>query len=336
MKLWLDRSSPTAPLNLQLKFQPNFPPLYANNIFRFFTTEIKRWRSMSIELDLSLAQEFAALLEERTQNLSQLEELEIHLLPKGVPVNISQRILAQIPLLKSLRRFTWVTKGRESRDHAFRQLRALAVLGDITLYSPSLFDECIVHLSQCVSATKVRLYDRTCHYYPLQRKPTFPITTLPCLTSLNLTRYWDAVDVLDYFTLPSLQHLKIGTVDEHAAGHNLTILRNFLERSKCPLRSFAVEGTLSDSILTDYLLFPSIRSIPEVQITIYCSNTEKRLLKILETYPNAETTFPPIICWIPNKFLASTCIGWKNLAIGDKLIYTWVAGKLDVTATEII
>ena len=335
MKLWLDRSSPTAPLNLQLTFQPNFPPLYANNIFRFLTTEVKRWRSISIELDLSLAQEFAALLEGRTRDLNRLEELEIHLLPKGVPVTISQRILAQIPLLKSLRRFTWVTKGRESRDHAFRRLHALAVLGDITLYSPSLFDECIVHLSQCVSATKVRLYDRTCHYHPLQRKPAFPITTLLRLTSLTLTRYWDAIDVLDYFTLPSLEHLKIGIIEEHAVGHNLTILRNFLERSKCPLRSFAIQGPLSDGILIDYLLSPSIHSIPEVQITIYGSDTEQRLLKILETYPNAETTFPPIICWIPDKFLAPTSIGWKNLAIGEKLIFSWMAGRIYTTATAL-
>jgi len=334
MKYWLDRSSPTSPLNLQLRFQPNFPPLYANNIFRLLTTEVKRWRSMSIELDLSLAQEFAALLEERTQDLSQLEELEIHLLPKGVPATISQRILAQIPLLKSLRRCTWVTNGRYSRDHAFRHLRALAVLDDITLFIPSLFDECIVHLTQCISATKVRLYDDTCHYYPLQRKPTFPITTLPQLTFLTLTRYWDALDVLDYFTLPSLEYLKVVTMEDHAAGHNLTILRNFLERSKCPLRSLTIKGEFSDSILINYLLFPSIRSIPEVHIT--CSYILKMAIKILETYPNAESVFPPIIGWLPNKWLRSPFIGWRNLAIGEKLIYSWTAGKLDLTTDEYI
>ncbi|KIM39207.1 hypothetical protein M413DRAFT_29393 [Hebeloma cylindrosporum] len=141
MKFWLDRSSPTAALTLQLRFQPNFPPLYANNIFRLLAAQVKRWRSMSIELDLSLAQEFVVVLEERTQDLSDLEELEIRLLPKGVPTTISQRILAQILLLKSLRRFTWVSNGRESRDHTFRRLDALAVLDDITLYIPSLFDD---------------------------------------------------------------------------------------------------------------------------------------------------------------------------------------------------
>ena len=334
MKYWLDRSSPTAPLNLQLTFQPNFPPLYANNIFRLLTTEAKRWRSMSIELDLSLSQDFTALLEERTQDLSQLEELEIHLLPKGVPATISQKILAQIPLLKSLRHFTWVTNGHCSRDHAFRQLHALAVLDDITLFIPSLFDECIVHLTQCVSATKVRLYDQTCHYYPLQRKPTFPITTLPRLTSLNLTRYWDAIDILDYFTLPSLEYLKIATESEHAAGHNLTILRKFLERSKCPLRLLAIGGTLTKSILTDYLLFPSIRSIPEVHIA--CPYIVKMAIEILETYSNAESIFPPIICWLPNKWLPLPFIGWRNLAIGEKLIYSWTAGKFDFTADKYI
>jgi hypothetical protein len=334
MKYWLDRSRPAAPLNLQLKFQPEFPPLFANNIFRLLTTEVKRWRSMSIELDLSLAQEFAAFLEGRTQDFSQLEALEIRLLPKGVPATVSQSILAQIPLLKSLRRFTWVTNGRESRDHAFRQLRALAVLDDITLYTPSLFDECIVQLSQCVSATKVSHYDETCHYYPLQRKPIFPMTMLPRLTFLTLTRYWDAMDMLDYFTLPSLEYLKLGTMEEHTAGHNLTILRNFLERSKCPLRSFAIVGRFSDSILTDYLLFPSIRSIPEVQITNYGYKIERRLLKLLETYPNAEMTFPPIICWIPNIHMAQTRFGWRNLAIGDSLIFSWMAGKLDLTADK--
>ena len=142
--------------------------------------------------------------------------------------------------------------------------------------------------------------------------------------------------MLDYFTLPSLEHLKIGTIEEHPAGwHNLTILHNFLERSKCPLRSFAIQGPLSDGILIDYLLSPSIHSIPEVQITIYGSDIEKRLLKILETYPNAETTFPSIICWIPDNFLASTSIGWKNLAVGEKLIFSWMAGKICTTTTAI-
>jgi len=329
MKYWLDRSGPTAPLDLQIKFQPEFPPFYANSIFRLLTTEVKRWRLMSIELDLNLATEFATFLERRTQDLRRLEELEIHLLPKGVPPAISQRILTQIPRLKSLRRFTWVTNGRQSRDHAFRQLRALAVLDDITLFSPSLFDECIAHLSQCVSATKVRLYDDTCHYYPLQRKPTFPITTLPRLTFLTLTRFWDAMDVLDYFTLPSLQYLKLSTVEEHAGCHNLNILRNFLKRSKCPLRSLAIEGTFSDSLLADYLAFPSIRSIPEVQFTTYLCKVEKRLPRLLKTYPNAETIFPPILCWIPNKYMGQTRFGWKNLVIGEKLVFSWIAGKLN-------
>ena len=334
MKYWLDRSGPTAPLDLQIKFQPEFPPFYANSIFRLLTTEVKRWRLMSIELDLNLATEFVTFLERRTHDLRRLEELEIHLLPKGVPPAISQRILTQIPRLKSLRRFTWVTNGRQSRDHAFRQLRALAVLDDITLYTPSLFDECIVHLSQCVSATKVRLYDRTCHYYPLQRKPIFPLMMLPRLTSLTLTRHFDAMDVLDYFSLPSLEYLEIHTVSELAAGHNLTFLRNFLERSKCPLRLLAIGGDLTNSILTDYLLFPSIRSIPEVHIT--CFDVVKMAINILETYPNAETIFPDIICWLPNEFLAPPYIGWRNLAKGEKLIYSWTAGKLDLTVDELI
>ncbi|KIM37367.1 hypothetical protein M413DRAFT_278174 [Hebeloma cylindrosporum] len=338
MKYWLDRSSPTAPLNLQLKFQSNFPPLYANSIFRLLATEVRRWRSMSIELDLSLAREFAGLLEERTQDLSHLEELEIHLLPKDVPATISQRILAQIPLVKSLRRFTWVSNGRESRDHVFRQLRASAVLDDITIFTPSLFDEAILHLSQCVSATKVRLYDRTCHYYPLQRKPVLPMTMLPRLTFLTLTRYFDAMDILDYFTLPSLEYLKIVTKDDNGTGegHNLSILRRFLERSKCPLRSLAIEANISDAILTDYLRFPSIRSIPEFQITDDCNNFEQRLLKILETYSNAQTTFPPIIqCWIPKTILSLPSIGWSNLSNSEKLIFSWMAGKLDDTTKYI-
>ena len=188
-----------------------------------------------------------------------------------------------------------------------------------------------MHLTQCVSATKVRLYDDTCHYYPLQRKPSFPITTLPRLTSLNLTRYWDAIDILDYFTLPSLEYLKIKIESEHAAGHNLTILR---KRSKCPLRLLAIGGTLTKSILTDYLLFPSIRSIPEVHIT--CPYVAKMAIEILKTYPNAESIFPSIICWLPNKWLPPPSIGWRNLAIGEKLIYSWTAGKLDLTADKYI
>ncbi|KIM37839.1 hypothetical protein M413DRAFT_251098 [Hebeloma cylindrosporum] len=335
MKFWLDRSKPTAPLNLQLRFQPNFPPLYANSIFRLLATEVKRWRSISIELDLSLAQEFVALLEGSTRDLRQLEELEIRLLLKGVvPTTISQRILAQISLLTSLRRFTWVANGHYSWDHTFRRLDALAVLDDITLRVPSLFDECVGHLSQCVSATKVRIYDRTSHDYPLHMKPILPTTMLPCLTTLTLNRYYDALDVLDYFTLPSLEYLKITTEDEHHAGHNLTILHDFLERSKCALRLLAIAGKLSSSILTDYLLFPPIRSIPEVQII--SPLVGKVAIKIFETYPDAESIFPPILCWIPNEPLPFSRVGWTNLAVGEKLIYSWTAGKLELTADKYI
>jgi len=329
MKCWLDRSSPTAPLNLQLKFQTNFPSLYANNIFQFFTTKLGRWRSLSIELDQSLSEEFAVLLEQRTQELIQLEELEIHLLPKGVPVTVSQRILSQITVLKSIRRFSWIANGRESRDHSFRHLRALSTLDDITLFTPSLFDECIVHLSQCTSASRVRLYDETCHYHPIQTKPQFPMTRLPCLTSLTLSRYFDPLDVLSYFTLPSLEYLEL--VTGHPPGHNLTILETFLARSECPLRTLAIDGHFGmlDSTIVDYLLSLPIRSIPEVRITR--SDISHTMLTILETYPNAESVFPPIISWLPDGFLASPSIGWKNLAPSEKLMYSWKAGKLHLT-----
>jgi hypothetical protein len=329
MKYWLNRSSPTAPLNLQLKFQTNFPPLYANNIFRFLTTKVGRWRSMSIELDSSLSEEFAALLEGRTQDLDQLEELEIHLLPKGVPLIVSQRILSQIPLLKSLRRFSWIANGRESRDHAFRHLRALSTLDNITLFTPSLFDECIVHLSQCISASRVRLYDETCHYHPLQTKPQFHMTTLPGLTSLTLSRYFDPIDVLSYFTLPSLEYLEL--VTGHPPGHNLTILETFLTRSGCPLRTLIIRGHggMLDSNITGYMLFHPMRSIPEVEIS--CGDISHTMLTILENHPNAEGVFPPIICWLPDRFLPSPSIGWKKLAPGEKLLYSWKAGKLDLT-----
>jgi len=326
MKSWLDRSSPTAPLNLQLKFQTDYPPLYANNIFRFLTTKVGCWRSLSIELDPSLSEEFAVLLEQRTQDLYQLEELEIHLLPKGVPVAVSQRILSQIPFLKSLRQFSWIAAGR---DHAFTHLRALATLEDITLYTASLFDECIVQLSQCVSALKLRFYDRTCYSYPLERKPTFPMTTLPRLMSLTLSRSFDPIDVLDYFTLPSLEYLEL--VIEDSPGHNLAILEAFLTRSKCPLKTLIIDGQtrMLDSNIVDYLLFPPIRSIPEVEIV--CRDISNRMLTILETHPDPEAVFPPIISWLPNKALARRPIGWKNLSADDKLIYSWKEGKLDLT-----
>ncbi|KIM37845.1 hypothetical protein M413DRAFT_30517 [Hebeloma cylindrosporum] len=336
MKFWLDRSSPTAPLNLQLRFQPNFSPLYANNIFRLLATEAKRWRSMSIELDLSLAQEFVTLLCERIQDLSQLESLEICLqsFPKGIPTTISQRILAQISLLKSLRCFIWVANGHRNRDHAFCRLQVLGVLDEITLSIPSLFDECVGRLSQCVSATKVSIYDRARHYHPFQSKPVLPMTTLPRLTSLTLDRCHDALNVLDFFTLPSLEYLKIRTECEDHAGHNLTILHDFLERSKCALRLLAISGKLTSSFLTDYLLFSPIRSIPEVHITSPLVATVA--IKILEMYPDAENIFPPLLCWIPNESLPCSRIGWRNLAIGEKLIYSWTAGKLELTDDKYI
>lgn len=327
MKFWLDQSSPTAPLNLQLR-DCNLPS-YTDRIFRTFTTQVKRWRSMSIDLDLSLAPKFAVLLEERIQDLDGLEELEIRLFPKDVPVTVSQRIFTQIPFLKSLRSFSWIVHGYRNTDHAFRYPSALAALDEITVYNAYPLDECIVHLSQCVSATTVRLYDSDRYGY-IQTKPTLPITSLPHLTSLTLCRYIDPIDVLDYFTLPSLNYLKI--IASHPSAHNLILLESFLARSKCSLKTFVIEGGsmldgMSDNNLVDYLLFLPIHSIPEVEI--HCCDITKRMLKILQTYPNAEAIFPSIISWRPNTFGASRCIGWTKLAGDEDLYYSWKAGKLD-------
>lgn len=152
--------------------------------------------------------------------------------------------------------------------------------------------------------------------------------TLPHLTSLTLCRYINPIDVLNYFTFPSLNYLKI--IASHPSAHNLTLLESFLARSKCSLKTFVIEeggmlDSMLDSNLRDYFAFPSI---PEVEI--HCCNITKRMLKILQTYPNAEAVFPPIISWRPtNTFGASRCIGWTKLAGDEDLYYSWKAGKLD-------
>jgi len=324
-EFWLDRSSPTAPLNLQLKFQTNFPPLYANNIFRFLTTKVGRWRSLSIELDRSLAEEFAVLLEQRTQDLSQLEELEVHLLPENIPVTDSERILCQIPLLKSLRRFSWIATDQA---HAFSHLDALSTLDDIILSIPLLFHECIAHMSQCVSASKIWIYS---DYYLRATNPHLPITTLPLLTSLTLFyKFYDPSHVLYFFTLPSLEHLEL--VTSHTPDHKLRILEKFLARSKCPLKKLVIGGpwNMYDPNIIKYLRFLPLRAIPEVEIT--CRDISNKMLKILNTYPNAETVLPPIISWmLPDRFWSSQRIGWKKLSGEETLLYSWEAGKLEFT-----
>jgi len=60
------------------------------------------------------------------------------------------------------------------------------------------------------------------------------MTTLFRLTSLILFRYFDPIDVLSYFTLPSLEYLEL--VTGHPLSHSLMILETFLARSECSLR----------------------------------------------------------------------------------------------------
>ena len=70
-----------------------------------------------------------------------------------------------------------------------------------------------------------------------------------------------------------------------------------------------------------------------LEVVTYASLIEKRLLKILETYPNAETIsshhlLNPLYAFGPNFYQ-------RNLAIGEELIFLlWMAGKLDLTADK--
>ncbi|KIM39198.1 hypothetical protein M413DRAFT_29384 [Hebeloma cylindrosporum] len=212
-----------APSNLQLRLKDDFAPLHANNIFRLLTT-IEHWQSMSIELDLNLAQGF----------VSHCSKNEHRTWPEYLCRDPTSKLFTPpLPLGRK-----WSRKPGSCLPPPARLGHALSK--DITLFTPYLLDECIM---RCVSAPKVRLYGRAPHYYPRQRKPIFTMTSSP------------------HVSYP-YQHLKLMTVSEDGACYNLTILRNFLERSKCPLRSVTIKGTFSDSILTDYLLFPQFAQFP--------------------------------------------------------------------------
>jgi hypothetical protein len=85
-----------------------------------------------------------------------------------------------------------------------------------------------------------------------------------------------------------------------------------------------------DRDIIDYLLFPPLRAIPEVEMTF--QHISHRLLGILNSYPNAGTVFPPIIAWrLPDRFWAPQRIGWKNLSAEETLLFSWEAGKLKST-----
>jgi len=119
------------------------------------------------------------------------------------------------------------------------------------------------------------------------------------LTSLSLCRYFDPIDVLDYFTLPSLEYLELVTL--HSLGHNLNFLEIFLARSKCRLKTLVISGgcDILDSNIVDYFLSLPIRLIAEVAIS--GTDISNRMLTILETYPNADTLFPPHQLLAPRK-----------------------------------
>ena len=152
-----------------------------------------------------------------------------------------------------------------------------------------------MHLSQCTSASKVSLYDDTCHYYPLQWQPRPPMTVLPSLTSLSLSSTSIPSRPLLCSSFPRI----LGTC-HGSPGHKLTILEAFLARSNCLLKTLVILGQsdMLDSNIVDYLLSLPIRSIPEAEII--CRDISHRMLKILETYPSTENVFPFIVSWLPN------------------------------------
>ncbi|KIM39570.1 hypothetical protein M413DRAFT_29285 [Hebeloma cylindrosporum] len=325
MKYWLDRSG-RAPLNLQIYFSrnSNAKPSHASDMLHLFATEISRWRSFSIEFDAALVETMMEILDRSRGKLNTLEELEVCFQYRLAAVEPAVTVLSSLLSLRSLKRL-YLNYSLNFPTFDF-QLIPWRQLNEILVQAPLSPDQCIHYLSQCSSASRISLYAPPSHSDSVPLSPHIPITTLPNLSSLTLTQWWDAAKVLQFLNLPSLRYLKLRTKGFHGSNRQPSIFKRFLKRSHCAIDQLSIiDEDIGISAVLEYFKIPALHIIPRVEFSF--EEAGMAMLEVLQAHPNAQHLFPRLDAW--DCPLTERCyIGWGDT--NEEMIpkYKWEDGKI--------
>ena len=263
IKLLLARSR-GLPLSLSLeapvrdKDTPKYH-VHASKVFYLFSNEMHRWRTISFTLNDNLARQFIAMVDSKAQILEELE------LVFDKPSNESAEVSALLPSFPKLHKLSWVgnLSAASLRNIPFHRLT------HIYMASRTSAQDVIACLSQCTMASELHWQHVNCWDSP----PVcgLPQTILLHLQSLYLKGTGDFADILSQFTLPSLKTLRLETKSK-AQNHKL--LKDFFDRSSCPLRQFILHDIYVDQdSIVKYLTIPFLETIPDIQV--YLGETSK-------------------------------------------------------------
>ncbi|KAJ3518166.1 hypothetical protein NLJ89_g7 [Agrocybe chaxingu] len=320
IRRWL-AISPKYPLYLQFTrsfHDDDVPRDYDRSVFRLFAKEAYRWRSLSIDLDSDVAQEFVKLLQTESTAPLLLEDLKVDLQSEDhrqASGSTLKFVIALLPRLKLLRRLLWIDKRGVTPLHGVPWSQLMTVI--VTL--PSSLEEIFLYLSQCTAATKVEFQGETLNHPEKTRLPAsrFQHITLGALTTLTLSRGCDPMWLLRHFTMPSLRFLDISILRR-----NLAVLEDFVKRTphlhtliiderRAQRRNsfiYADEVFISEQEIGEYLTSACLRSIPRVALDLLY--TKSRTIALIQEGFQHGRPLPDLLCWNPRTIRMKRLVGW--------------------------
>lgn len=288
-------------------------------MLQVYAKHLNRWQFLSVNADDILARNIADVLRS-AEAPPPLESFEVHFGLRVDPSTASN-LASSLCRLKALRRLEWMRCPRDVIvGLPWKQLQV------VLFQAASTPEQFLSHLSRCESATTVTLSgyaDR----FPTLSTFDHPHTTLSHLTSLTLDHHADPLNLLRYFTLPSLRHLQFNVL-ECRSGFNY--LCEFLSRSACPLEVLTVEDRecSSEHVIT-FFNYPFLRLIPIVKFVVWYAG--KLMIKIAESRNHGMTSFPTLVVWEDAPW--PEIIGWTTGA-AERVLFYYKDGQLTSTRPQ--
>ncbi|KAF8149020.1 hypothetical protein B0H34DRAFT_192831 [Crassisporium funariophilum] len=260
VKLWLARSQ-SHPLTFRLEpeYRRDKTPKdlrFTEEVFSLFSTQLHRWRTITLHLQDSTARAFftlplskATLLYHATVNTSQCD------LENGTLV------FAALSACPRLRWLSWF--GRRyippvAESTFWSQLTSIELLCCIVSIS-----ECVTLLRHCPNTSRLSIWNVS----DGQLQKDYPHTTLLHLQELVVQgAEYDFSGVFNFFNMPALHYL---SVQHTSTGNCYSNLRALLDRSGCHLQRFALDDhSLTQLDVITFFQTSVIRSIPRVTFNV--------------------------------------------------------------------
>ncbi|KAF8887855.1 hypothetical protein CPB84DRAFT_1487449 [Gymnopilus junonius] len=279
------------------------PPSWTE-LLKVYAKHMDRWHTLFAQGSDKLAQELTSSLS--NAKAPPLDSLQVVLLPP-ISTSAMNDLAASINHIKTLRRLHW-TNAYGLGDVDIDNL-PWGQLSDVVYKAKSTPEQFLARLSRCQSAHTVALrqHGRLLAYQALS---TFnhPHTTLSRLTSLTLQKSTDPLNILRFFTLPSLQYLQIAVLD-----HSYEYLGELLLRSACPLDTLVIED-VEESSLEDLTLFfrhKFLLSISNVKYVGKWHMSLDYLIRTVEKLRDPAANPSPLFAIWSDPALGQRIIGWS-------------------------